>query len=110
VFLFGFGLAGLGIMTMMMIRGNFVDFRCVDELVLLCSGGLDSTILAHLMRGRGRAIVLSYVGSWKDEIRRAHQTARHANLPLQQERLLSQVRRSCDLVVAVGRKEKRNRE
>ena len=61
--------------------------QCPDELVLLCSGGVDSTILAHLMRGRGRAIVLSYVNSWKDETRRARQAARHADLPLQEVQL-----------------------
>ena len=58
-----------------------------DELVLLCSGGLDSTIMAHFMRGHGRAIVLSYVDSWKDEVMRARQTAEHARLPLQEIKL-----------------------
>lgn len=61
--------------------------RCPGEFVLLCSGGLDSTILAHHMRGRGNAIVLSYINSWKDEVQRARQTAGHAKLPLQEIRL-----------------------
>lgn len=61
--------------------------QCPSELTLFCSGGLDSTILAHLMRGRGRAVFLSYVDSWKDETVRARDTARHANLQLQVTRL-----------------------
>jgi len=55
-----------------------------DKLVLLCSGGLDSTIMAHFMHGEGRAIVLSYADSWKDEVIRARQTAEHSGLPLQE--------------------------
>jgi hypothetical protein len=39
------------------------------------------------MGGRGRALVLSYVASWKDETERARETARHAHLPLQETRL-----------------------
>jgi hypothetical protein len=58
-----------------------------DELVLLCSGGLDSTILAHLLNGHGRALVLSYIDSWKDEVERARQTAGHAKLSLQETQL-----------------------
>jgi hypothetical protein len=61
--------------------------QCPDPMVLLCSGGLDSTILAHLMRGIGRALVLSYTGTWKDEIQRARRTARNAGLALQAIRL-----------------------
>lgn len=61
--------------------------QCPGELTLFCSGGLDSTIMAHHMRGRGRAIVLSYVGSWKNETERARRTARHAHLPLQEIQL-----------------------
>ena len=57
--------------------------QCPDPMVLLCSGGLDSTILAHAMCGKGRALVLSYAGSWKDEIQRAQIAARHADLLLE---------------------------
>lgn len=60
--------------------------QCPNELILFCSGGLDSTILAHLMRGRGRAVVMSYVDSWKDEVQRARRTCRYANIPLQEVR------------------------
>ena len=61
--------------------------RCPDELVLMCSGGLDSTILAHCMHGQGRAVFLAYINSWKDETQRAHQTAEYANLSLMETRL-----------------------
>jgi hypothetical protein len=58
--------------------------QCSGGLTLLCSGGLDSTILAHMMRGQGRAIVLSLKNAWKDETKRARQTAHHAAIPLQE--------------------------
>jgi hypothetical protein len=57
------------------------------ERVLFCSGGLDSTILAQLMGGRGRSMVLSYPGSWKDEVDRARRTTRFTRLPLQEVQL-----------------------
>jgi hypothetical protein len=60
---------------------------CPSEVVLMCSGGLDSTLLAHLMRGRGRALVLSYANSWKDEVERARKTALNSRLPLEEVRL-----------------------
>lgn len=50
--------------------------------VVLCSGGLESTLIAHALRGCGRAVVLSYQGTWKDEAPRAQLTATAAGLPL----------------------------
>lgn len=58
--------------------------QCPEKLILLCSGGLDSTILAHFMHGQGQAIVLSYINSWKDEAQRARHTSSQARLPLQE--------------------------